>query len=110
MSQDCQERKYGNNNEKFEKEEKAIDGDEDDVVSCLLMMESKQESIKKKVWFTEVVKQPSEAGMMCTIDGDTFYLFTKNTWIGDSGASCHIINNDSSMFDVIDIDESIKAL
>ena len=28
---------------------------------------------KKKVWFTGDVKQPSEACMMCTINGDTFF-------------------------------------
>ena len=38
----------------------------------LLSKENEKESTKKKVWFTEDVKQPSEAGMMCTIDGDTF--------------------------------------
>ena len=30
--------------------------------------------------------------MMCYIDGETLALFTENTWIRDSGASCHIIN------------------
>ena len=67
--------------------ERAIDRDEDDLVLCLLMSESKKECKNTKVWFAEEVKQPLEAGMMCTIDGDTFSLFTKNTWIGDSGAS-----------------------
>ena len=53
----------------------------------------------------EDVKQPSEAGMMCTIDGDTFYSFTRNTWIRDSGASCHITND---LYGITDIDESIQ--
>ena len=47
------------------------------------MMESKKESVKKNVWFAEDVKQPSDAGMMCKIDGDTFHSFSKNTWNGD---------------------------
>ena len=49
--------------------------------------------------------------MMCTIDGNTFCLSTKNTWIGDSCASCHMINNSNGMYDVIDIDinESIQG-
>ena len=47
--------------------------------------------------------------MMCTIDGNTFHSFMKNTWIGDSGASCHITNNESGMYDAIDIDESIQG-
>ena len=46
---------------------------------------------------------------MCTIDGNTFHSFTRNTWIGDSGASCHITNNKSGMYDVIDIEESIQG-
>ena len=48
-----------------------IDGDEDDMVLCSLMSENKKEC--KKVRFAEDVKQPSEAGIMCTIDGDTYF-------------------------------------
>ena len=44
---------------------------------------------------------------MCTIDDDMLYSFTKNTWIGDSGVSCHITNDDTDMYGVTDIDESI---
>ena len=76
MSKDCRAWKYGHN-KKFKKEERAMDGDEDDVMLCLLMSESKKEY--KKVWFMEDVKQPSEACMMCIIDGKTFFSFTKNT-------------------------------
>ena len=47
--------------------------------------------------------------MMCTIDGNTFFSFTKNTLIRDLGASCHITNNDNGMYDVIDIDEWIQG-
>ena len=72
-------------------------------------MNVKQKKEKKKVRFTEDVKQPSEAGMMCTIAGDTFFSFTKNTWIGNSGASCHITNDDKGMYDAIDIDELIQG-
>ena len=50
----------------------------------------------------EDVKQPSEADMMCTIDEDTFFLFMKNMWIGDSS------DNHTSLFDIIDINESIQ--
>ena len=94
---------------KFQKAEEAIEGDEDDLLLCLFMSESKKESKKKKVWFAEDVKQPSEAGMMCTIDSDTFFSFTKNTWIGDSGASCHITNNDTGLYDITDINKSIQG-
>ena len=65
--------------------------------------------VKNKVWFKENFKLPKEAGMLFTIYGDKFYFFTKNMWIGDSGALCHIKNNDDNLFGVIDIDESIKG-
>ena len=47
--------------------------------------------------------------MMCTIDSYTVFSFTKNTWIGDSGVSCHITNDDNCMYDAIDIDELIQG-
>ena len=47
--------------------------------------------------------------MMCTINGDRFFLFTKNTWIKDSGASCHITNDDTGLYDITDIDELIQG-
>ena len=72
MSKDCWAQKY-NHNKKFEKAERAIDGDEDDVVLCLLMSESKKNVKTKKVRIAEDVKQPLEGDMMCTIDGDTFF-------------------------------------
>ena len=39
----------------------------------------------------------------------THFLFTKNTWIGDSGASCHITNNNSGLYDITKIDEFIQG-
>ena len=72
MSKDCGAQKNGHY-KKIEKAEKAVDKDEDNLVLCLLMSESKKESKKKKVWFVEDVTQPLEVGMMCTIDGDTFF-------------------------------------
>ena len=85
---------------KFEKAKKAVDGDEDDLMLCSLMRASKTKE-NKKVWFAEDVKQSSEAGVICTIDGNTFFLFTKHTGIGDSGASCHITNGDTGLYDVM---------
>ena len=55
------------------------------------------------------VKQPSEACMMCTISGDTFFSFTKSMWIGDSSSLCHIMNNDTSLFNVININKLIQG-
>ena len=37
------------------------------------MTEIKKENVKKKAWFAEDIKKPMEAGMMGTIDGDTFF-------------------------------------
>ena len=68
-----------------------------------------KKKLKKKVRFTEDVKQLLETGMMCTIDGDTFFSFIKNTWLGDSDASCHIANNDTGLYDITNIDESIQG-
>ena len=36
------------------------------------------------------------------------FLFTKNTWIRDSGASCCITNDDTVIYDVTNINESIQ--
>ena len=47
--------------------------------------------------------------MMCSIDGNTFFSLTKNSWIRDSGALCHITNNDNGMYDIVNIDESIQV-
>ena len=46
---------------------------------------------------------------MCTIDGDTFFSFTKNTCIGDSVTSCNITNDDIGLYDITEIDESIQG-
>ena len=36
-------------------------------------------------------------------------MFTKNTWIGILGVSCHIINDDTMLYYVIIINESIQG-
>ena len=92
----------------YEKAEMAIDGDEDDLVLCLLTIEIKKENLKKKIQFVEDIEHPTEACMMCTINGDTF-SFTKNTQIRDSGASCHITNDDTILFDITIIIKLIQG-
>ena len=72
VSKDCWAQKYGHH-KKFGKAERVIDGDENDIVLCSLTKENKKDNTKKKVLFMEDVKQPSEADMMCTIDGDSFF-------------------------------------
>ena len=54
----------------------------------------KENEAKKKEWLVENVKKHTEAGLLCTVDRETFHMFTKNTWIGDLDASCHIANDD----------------
>ena len=58
----------------------------------------------------ENVKMPMEAVMLCTFNGDTHHLFTKNTWIGDSRALCHTTNNDTNLFNIININELIQGI
>ena len=70
MSKDCWAWKTSQY-KKFEKAEKAIDGD---LLLCLLTSESKKEIKPKKVRFAQDVKLPVEAGMMCNIGGETFFL------------------------------------
>ena len=44
-------------------------------------------------------------------DGITSYLpFTHDTWIGDSGSSCHLDNDDSGMYDVQMINDRIGMI
>ena len=64
---------------------------------CLLMMQIKIEN-EKKTWFAKDVKQLLEAGMMCTINGDTFFSFKQNMWITFSSLPCHIMNDDTGVF------------
>eukprot|EP00984_Skeletonema_dohrnii_P022875 scaffold11976_cov67-Skeletonema_dohrnii-CCMP3373.AAC.1 len=51
-----------------------------------------------------------EKGLRCTIDGQVYPSFTKKTWFGDTGASCHITNDDSGMYEVESIDEPIAGI
>ena len=57
----------------------------------------------------ENVKMPTGAGMWCTMDGETFQLFTKNTWIGDFCALCHITNNDIGLFNITKIYKLVQS-
>ena len=38
--------------------------------------------------------------------GDTF---TKDTWIGDTGVSCHMTNLSDGMFETADINQQVKV-
>ena len=71
--------------------EKAVDEGDDELILCSLMLENEKEKVKQKVWFKENVKLHWEAGMLCTIDGETSYLFIRNMWIRDSGSNYKVI-------------------
>ena len=43
--------------------------------------------------------------MMCTIDDDKFLY----AWIGDSGASCHMTNCNTGLYNITDINKSIQG-
>lgn len=45
---------------------------------------------------------------VCTSVGQTLFAFTKNTWIGETRASCHIINIDDGMLDVKVINKMVQ--
>ena len=57
----------------------------------------------------ENVEESTEADVLCTIHGETFQLFTKNTWIDDSGNSCHITNNDTGLYDITSINKFVNG-
>ena len=71
-------------------------------------MDNKKENVKKKVQFMEGVKMIIEEGMLCNIDGNAFFAHN-NTWIREFGASCHNTINDTSLFDIININVSIQG-
>ena len=45
--------------------------------------------------------------MSCILEGEEYSHFTKQTWVGDSGLSCHLNNDDSGMHDVTIINDNI---
>ena len=46
---------------------------------------------------------------VCTIDGKLLFAFIKNTWIGDTGASCDTTDNDDSIFDAKTINGTVHG-
>ena len=47
--------------------------------------------------------------MLCTINGETFHSFMKNIWIGDSGAYCHIANDDTGVYDITKVIKLVQG-
>ena len=46
---------------------------------------------------------------VCTINGEAFCTFMKNTCIGDTEASCHSTNDDNDMLNVKTITETVQG-
>jgi len=58
---------------------------------------------KKTVRFKDIPEEIPDVGQLCTIDGRQYHTFNKNSWIGDTGASCFITYDDTNMYDVTQI-------
>ena len=72
------------------------------------MSENKKRN-KKKAQFAGNIKKPMKAGMLCTIDGETFHSFMKNMLISDSGVLCHIANNNTTLYNIANINELVQG-
>lgn len=93
-----------------EKAQRAIEDDDNSYEPDYCLSANTKSTTTKKVTFDDHVQYIKEKALVCTINGRTYPSFTKNTWIGDSGASCHITNNDSKMYDVKNIDETVSGV
>ena len=56
-----------------------------------------------------MLKSLQGAGKLCMIDGETFSSFTKNMWIRDLVASCHITNYDINLYIVTNINKLVQG-
>ncbi len=84
------------------------DKEEFGFVFCDAPKDSEQS--KKKVKFKETPEVIPDVGQLCTIDGHQYHTFNKNSWIGDTDASCFIAYNDTTMYDVTKINEQIVGI
>ena len=57
----------------------------------------------------ENVKKPTKTSMLCIIDRETFHLFTKNMWIVNAGALCHITNNYTGFYIFTKINKFVQG-
>ena len=70
----------------------------------------REKETKKNVRFASDVKfkKPMEASMMCMIDGETFFSFTKNM-NGRFRCSYHITNNEAGLYDMTNINKLVQG-
>ena len=112
--EDCRKMKADNAKKQKEQAKTAIDEiDEDDKSVDESIAELGfvgKDPASKKVTFKNVEMDQAETAMVCTIDGAKYPSFTEDTMFGDSGASCHIVNSDNSMYEVEHIHESIGGI
>ena len=73
-----------------------------------LMKEQKKMCIGIKTLHTDLLPSNQVAGIICTIILEIFYMFMKNTWIGNSGALCHITNDDTCLYNIIKHNELVQ--
>ena len=90
--------------------EKIEESDEEDYGLVFYDTSNDSEQCKRKVKFKEIPEVIPDIGQLCTIDGHQYHTFNKNSWIGDTGASCFITYDDTNMYDVTKINEKIVGI
>ena len=100
--EDCRKLKADNAKKQKEQAKTAIDEIDEDEDNKSAENESISElafvgkdPALKQVTFKDVELDQAETAMMCTIDGAKYPSFTEDTMFGDSGASCHIVREDT---------------
>ena len=62
--------------------------------NATFIIDEEREQENEKVKLTFDAPSWVDNDLVCKIDGNPFFVFTRNTFIGNTGASCYIINND----------------
>ena len=94
---------------------KKVVEDVDDLVLCAIIDDyEKQVQQNKEMSFVNnahanVLPSTKEVGMMCTINGQSFYMFTKHATIGNLGDSSCITNDKIGMYVVTNLDKSVQG-
>ena len=71
----------------------------------MITLQSKKEKELEKVRFMENIKKSLEAGMLCTVDRETFPFIHEEHADWQFGCLCHITNDDTCLCDVTDINK-----
>ena len=73
------------------------------------MKVSFSEDVKFQSLHANLLTQACEMSVRCTINGESLCMFTKNTWMDDSGALCHITNDDTGMYSATKMDKMVQV-